>query len=156
MHVPRYRRNYLAGVSANLETVSRHLPPDFRVRLYYQVPPGSPTLGKLCDLACRHSKLDLCDVERNPKYHNASILYPLVWRFLPLVDPQVSLLLSRDLDSEITAREAAALREFLDHPEAKVHVMRDNQGHDIGMLGEQSNTVNFDLIKIFFLWTFNR
>ncbi len=58
-----------------------------------------------------------------------------MWRFLPATDPQVSLLLSRDLDSVITPREADALAEFLDHPTAKIHIMRDNAGHDIGMLG---------------------
>ena len=53
------------------------------------------------------------------------------------MDPQVSALLSRDLDSIVSEREAAAVEEFLAHPNATVHVMRDNPQHNIGMLGEK-------------------
>ena len=40
-------------------------------------------------------------------------IYPLNWRFLPLLDPQVDILLVRDLDSDITEREVEAVKEFL-------------------------------------------
>ena len=40
-------------------------------------------------------------------------LYPLLWRFLPVLDANVDVLLSRDLDSIITHREVAAVQEFL-------------------------------------------
>ena len=31
----------------------------------------SPTRSRLCKLACETPILDICDVERNPKYENA-------------------------------------------------------------------------------------
>ena len=49
--------------------------------------------------------LDLCDAEDNPRLGNATLLYPLIWRFLPAMDVNVDLYLSRDLDSRISDRE---------------------------------------------------
>ncbi len=65
-----------------------------------------------------------------------SSLTPHLWRVLPVLDPQVSLLFSRDLDSVVSAREAAAVAEFLRHPNATVHIMRDHRGHRLVMLGK--------------------
>ena len=48
-----------------------------------------------------------------PKFGNATKLYPLIWRFLPAIDPQVDLFFSRDLDSRISLREVEAVTEFL-------------------------------------------
>ena len=45
---------------------------------------------------------------------NISHIYPLIWRFLPGIDFQVDTLFVRDLDSEITKREAEAVEQFLD------------------------------------------
>ena len=53
---------------------------------------------------------------------------------------------SRDLDSIVGRREAAAVQEFVDRSvssnisskeEIAVHVMRDHWQHGIGMLGEK-------------------
>ena len=40
-------------------------------------------------------------------------IYPLNWRFLPVLDPQVDIILVRDLDSNISAREVNAVKEFM-------------------------------------------
>jgi hypothetical protein len=63
--------------------------PSFRVRVYHSLTPASAHWAEMCGLACEHSHLDLCDVNNNPKYGNASLLYPLLWRYLPLMDSQV-------------------------------------------------------------------
>ena len=42
-----------------------------------------------------------------------SSIYPLVWRFLPVLDPTVDIVLSRDLDSTLSEREWNAFDEFL-------------------------------------------
>lgn len=39
-----------------------------------------------------------------------SHLYPLIWRFLPVLDPEVDLIFSRDLDSVLSERESAAIQ----------------------------------------------
>ena len=44
------------------------------------------------------------------------------------MDPQVSVFISRDLDSSITAREVAAVEEWL-QSENPLHLMRDNPAH---------------------------
>lgn len=42
-----------------------------------------------------------------------SLLYPLLWRFLPILDANVDTLLVRDLDSHISMREVAAVKQFM-------------------------------------------
>ena len=49
-------------------------------------------------------------------------------RFLPLLDPRVEVVVSRDLDSRITAREQAAVEDWLETG-LTFHVMRDNPHH---------------------------
>ena len=66
-------------------------------------------------------------------------------RFFPTLDPQVSIFISRDLDSRITAREVAAVAEWLGSPGGEaVHCMRDHPQHYMpimaGMWGARSDT----------------
>ena len=61
-------------------------------------------------------------------------MFAMNWRFFPTLDPQVDILLSRDLDSRISRREVDAVTEWLESGKA-VHVMRDHPGHDTPMLG---------------------
>ena len=91
-------------------------------------------MQKLCDLTCTESNLDLCDANDNPRLGNATILYPLIWRFLPVLDVNVDLFLSRDLDSRINSREIAAVKEFLES-DFDLHVMRDHPAHAAFMMG---------------------
>ena len=55
-------------------------------------------------------------------------------RYLPLLDPSVDLMVSRDLDSRLTTREQAAVQEWIDTGLA-FHVMRDNPFHGTEILG---------------------
>ena len=64
-------------------------------------------------------------------------MFPRSWRFLATLDPQVlhpafpdlspkvDLMVSRDLDSRLTMREVAAVREW-EESGAALHVMRDH------------------------------
>ena len=58
----------------------------------------------------------------------------MLWRFLPVLDPSVDLMVSRDLDSRLTTREQAAVQEWIDTGLA-FHVMRDNPQHGTEILG---------------------
>lgn len=58
---------------------------------------------------------------------------PAFWRFLPASDSEVGILLVRDTDSPITARELAAVNEWLASDKA-VHIMRDHPMHEYPML----------------------
>ena len=69
----------------------------------------------------------------SPKFWQMSPSQPCV-RFFPTLDPQVSIFISRDLDSRITAREVAAVTEWLQSGKP-LHSMRDHPSHDIPLLG---------------------
>ncbi|RXG54129.1 hypothetical protein Avbf_11655 [Armadillidium vulgare] len=58
-----------------------------------------------------------------------------MWRFAPLGDDQVDVLLSRDLDSEILKREYDAVSEWLNSTNKSLHIMRDHPFHCVPMLG---------------------
>lgn len=74
---------------------------------------------------------------------NFSASFGRIWRFSPMADPMVSEFHSRDLDSNLTAREVAAVRDWLATPHT-YHVMRDHIWHtspiQAGMFG------NFDIL----------
>ena len=58
----------------------------------------------------------------------------MLWRFLPTLDPQVDVFISRDLDSIVKSREMEAEDEWLQSGKS-LHVMRDHPEHDVPMLG---------------------
>jgi len=124
-------RGYFTGVRENLSLI-KQIYPGYVMRLYYQASPE--VKEKLCQIACSDPGLDLCPATAIPKLGNATKVYPLLWRFLPAIDPQVNIFLSRDLDSRVNEREAAAFNEFLES-NAKIHIMRDHPAHEAVMLG---------------------
>ena len=83
-------RNYLKGIRENLELIKKHYP-GFTMRLYYQVPETSESgvMDELCELACKEPMFDLCNAADNPRLGNMTVLYPLLWRFMPVLDLQV-------------------------------------------------------------------
>ena len=96
-------------------------------------------MGQLCDLACSNTNLDLCHVRHLPgcgelELTDASDVFPMTWRFLPPVDPQVEIFLCRDLDSRISEREVAAVTEWL-ASSRPLHSMRDHPAHNTPLLG---------------------
>ena len=61
-------------------------------------------------------------------------MFGMLWRFLPVLDPTVDLMVSRDLDSRLTTREQTAVEDWLNTGLA-FHVMRDNPQHGTEILG---------------------
>ena len=53
----------------------------------------------------------------------------MIWRFLPVLDPSVSVMVSRDLDSRISSREQAVVTEWLEQSNLPFHIIRDHPGH---------------------------
>ena len=78
--------------------------------------------------------LELCDVENNPRFGNISNVFPMNWRFLTALDPQVDIAFSRDLDSLPMKREMMAVNEFL-NSSREFHFMRDHPKHNVPMMG---------------------
>ena len=49
-------------------------------------------------------------------------------------------MVSRDLDSRFSAREAVAIKEWRENSTLPIHSMRDHPGHGIGMVGASWGT----------------
>lgn len=58
----------------------------------------------------------------------------MFWRFEPIAESGVEVMLSRDTDSRISTRESAAVEQWL-KSEKLFHVMRDHPAHAIEILG---------------------
>ncbi|XP_059085676.1 uncharacterized protein LOC131882530 isoform X2 [Tigriopus californicus] len=104
------------------------------MRVYFELDHPESRAG-LCRIACQEPKLDICDISTTSNPNGAHKLYPLVWRFLPLLDRQVDWLFSRDLDSMITSREQSAILEFMNRPDKSFHTMRDHPNHQNKIMG---------------------
>ncbi len=84
------------GIRENLRLIQEFYP-GWIMRLYYDVGnkddddgDGAFVMSQLCQIACSEPMFDLCEASHNARLGNASILYPLLWRFLPAMDIQVS------------------------------------------------------------------
>ncbi|RXG55008.1 hypothetical protein Avbf_17536 [Armadillidium vulgare] len=71
--------------------------------------------------------VNFCDIDNLPAPIYTVRPYPVtMWRFAPLGDDQVDVMLSRDLDSEILKREYDAVSEWLNSTNKSLHIMRDH------------------------------
>ena len=103
--------------------------PEFTIRLYHNTSKDDPLMTKLCQYSCQNDFVDLCYINQDHKN-----VFPMLWRFFPTLDPNVDLIMSRDLDSRFTAREAAAVREWLASNKT-LHAMRDHPYHGVPIMG---------------------
>ena len=69
-----------------------------------------------------------------PPIDSINRVYPLIWRFFPILDQDVDVLLVRDLDSHISMREVSAVKEFLNSTK-DFHIMRDHPFHIQPIMG---------------------
>jgi len=74
--------------------------------------------------------VDLCNVSRVLENLNLKkTIFPMTWRFLPLMDSMVDIVLPRDSDNVISSRESAAVQQWLSNSDATFHLMRDHIWH---------------------------
>jgi len=110
---------FMVGAIKNAQLAQMFFP-DFTVRYY--IGASVPTWVR--------STLDLfMDVEQvevdMPENHLAKL-----WRFQAILDPEVDVVLSRDVDARLGLREAYAHKEFLES-DFDFHIMRDHPtGHN--------------------------
>ena len=104
------------------------------MRLYYDIEDNDKTMDDLCHLACSEPNMDLCNVRRLPILSDISEIFPMIWRFLPMLDLQVDVMMSRDLDSVINERESAAVTQWMESSYA-FHIMRDHPLHAKEIMG---------------------
>ena len=111
--------------------------------MYHNIKPEQKTEHKLlCDMYCNNPKVDLCDVNvLITKFQEKrqrgivpitetliSRMNPRLWRYLPMMDPLVNRIMSRDIDAEIIEREATAVRQWL-LSNYTFHIIRDHHFH---------------------------
>ncbi|CAG0901437.1 unnamed protein product [Cyprideis torosa] len=126
-------RQYFAGIKKNAERVRSVYGSSWTMRVYHNAGPMGKPLRELCDLWCFHDNLDFCDVRHIPE-EGFFRKFEMVWRFLAMTDSFVDVFLSRDLDSFISQREAAAVGEWMESNKT-YHVMRDHKLHGVPILG---------------------
>ena len=84
------KKGYFEGIVGNLELMPKYYP-GWVMRLYYDLNKKDPVLKDLCELACQHDYLDICDAKHLPgtPFKDASKVFAMNWRFFPTLDPQV-------------------------------------------------------------------
>ena len=102
-----------------------------QVRIYHNVTRNeTEAWDTFCSLYCQFDFIDFCDTRALPTLGDLNTRFPIgrFWRFQVLSDPTVSVFGSRDVDSYLTEREAAAVRAWLVSGK-QWHVMRDGPFH---------------------------
>src|SRR5665811_169326 len=116
---------YDRGIVPNLEAL-REIYPGWVMYLYSDYPLEKG--NKYCNLVCSSDDFFWCESNKIPELGNISSCFGMVWRFLPIGDPLVDTLLSRDLDSRPGKREQRAVTEWLKSNKT-FHFMRDHPHH---------------------------
>ena len=113
--------------------------PGWIVRIYHDILESNELAHQqLCIVYCRYPNVDLCSVplladrignETSP-IDPALLrgLNPKMFRYLVMLDPNVDLFISRDVDSIIFRREVDAVEDWL-KSNYTFHLMRDHRGH---------------------------
>lgn len=87
-------------------------------------------------------------INKLKSYDNVKIIFkngdldkikPMMWRFEPIDDPDVCIMMSRDTDTRIWLREVLAVDEWL-HSDKLFHIMRDHPYHGEKILGGMFGT----------------
>jgi hypothetical protein len=106
--------------------------PDFQLRIHLDRDPKDVYYGETLLHLEKEGILKVVTVNR-PVLRTQSML----WRMLPIWDPEVDYVFTRDIDSIQTPRERKAVEEFL-RTGAFAHGINDNPAHDIPLMGGMS------------------
>jgi hypothetical protein len=132
-------RRYYSNLRNISLTVAKQYP-GYVIRIYHNLvdEPNSEGYRQLCNIYCRYPNVDLCDVPAlADRIGNSTTpidpalvrgLNPKMYRFLVMLDPNVDVFISRDVDSLIFPREVDAVRQWLPS-NYTFHLMRDHSGH---------------------------
>ena len=101
------------------------------MRVYLEMESGDSAGNlKLKELFDGYPFVDLCNVTRVLELRNiTNPIFPDSWRFLPLFDPLVDRMLSRDTDNIVITRELVAVNQWLKNSPATFHLMHDHPLH---------------------------
>jgi hypothetical protein len=80
------------------------------------------------------------------------LILPMTWRYLPLTNPAVDILLSRDTDSVVSERERSCVEEWLKSGK-RMHIIRDHPHHgDKNGLRIMGGMIGFKQLPYFTEW----
>jgi hypothetical protein len=114
---------YVKGIKENIELAEEYYP-GWKCKIYYD---NTFDIGQVPEDV--RSKGIFEYVERSRGKWDG-----LFWRFYPATDPDVDVMIVRDLDSRVNSREAAAVKEWLASP-YDFHAMRDHIDHNVPIMG---------------------
>jgi protein O-GlcNAc transferase len=124
---------YTIGAIRNVELAKKFYP-DFECWFYIH---QKTVPQSIIDELQKHETVKI--FFREGRIHN---IKPLMWRFEPIDDPEVEIMISRDADSRIYLREKLAVDEWLESGKL-FHIMRDHPYHSYqiqaGMFGARKN-----------------
>lgn len=123
---------FLLPLSAEVQT----LLPSWLIRIYVDFTDSTEAQRAII---ANLSNVDVCNISNIPLFAPSSLSYlpGKIWRFLPVFDPLVDYVLSRDLDSPIIRRESETIEMWLsDRYKRKFfYTARDNIYHGVPILG---------------------
>lgn len=114
---------YYTGLLENLELIRKHFPSFY---IYVYVGNDVPDWFVI-ELRVRPNVILRFTHETGPRN--------MIHRFFAIDEPEVDLMFVRDADSRVHWKDRWAIREFLNTPEARVHIIRDNPEHATAIMG---------------------
>jgi len=143
--------HYLDGAIRALAT-AREFYPDWEYWFYLAEDVPGAVVAELANQGAKVIRMNRAD-SQGASVSKTQYL-PAFWRFLPASDPGVEILIVRDVDSIITAREVAAVQEWLTSG-LDFHIMRDHPKHEYpimaGMWGGRARCLN-DIAALISQW----
>lgn len=114
---------YVKGIKENIDLAKEYYP-GWKCKIYYD---SSFDITAIPEDVKKEAIFEHIPVSRG-KWDG------LFWRFYPASDPNVNILIVRDLDSRLNSREAAAVNEWL-NSSYDFHGMRDHIQHNVRIMG---------------------
>ena len=111
-------RKYTVGMLCNVE-LAKIIYPDWICRIYY----GDSVDKYFIDELKKHENVELFRKIEKPNKSS------MMWRFLPIDEPDVEVMISRDADSRLSWREKKCVDIFLESDKL-LHSIRDEVNHD--------------------------
>lgn len=134
---------YVKGIKENIELAEEYYP-GWKCKIYYD---NSFDLSQIPIEVQNKAIFEYIPVSRGE-------WDGLFWRFYPASDPDVDILIVRDLDSRLNSREAAAVKEWLESP-YDFHAMRDHLEHNVPIMGGMwgcRNGIVKDMMQLIGMW----
>lgn len=121
---------YFIGAICNAE-IAKIIYPEWICRFYC----GQSVPSHIVDELKKYDNVEVVEMTENTPYSF------MMWRFLPIDDDDVEIMLSRDTDSRLSNRERACVDEFV-NSNYLLHSIQDHSLHDNimgGMWGMKKN-----------------